>query len=102
VNNVLNNESANIINMIIGRGLVSTLIHIVSTSLIAFITIKTKRTNNIILPVILGIIGWFWLHSAYNISLEYSRYVTIPMIILAFFLMTYLTFQSDILYKKQP
>jgi RsiW-degrading membrane proteinase PrsW (M82 family) len=102
-NNVINNESVNIINMIIGRGLVSTLIHIVSTSLIAFITIKTKRTNSIILPVILGIIGWFWLHSAYNISLQYNlSYVTIPMIILAFFLMTYLTFQSDILYKKQP
>jgi ABC-type anion transport system duplicated permease subunit len=45
--------------MLIGRGLVSTLIHIVSTSLIAFIMIKTKRTNNIIVPVILGIIGGF-------------------------------------------
>lgn len=102
MNNVLNHQNVNIINLLIGRGLVSTLIHIVSTALIAFITIKTKRTNSIIVPVILGIIGGFWLHSIYNISLQYNlSYVTIPMIILAFFLMTYLTFQSDIIYRQQ-
>jgi len=101
INNVLNNENINIINMLIGRGLVSTLIHIVSTSLIAFIMIKTKKTNNMIVPVILGIIGWFWLHSIYNISLQYNlNYITIPMVILSFFLMTYLTFQSDIIYSS--
>jgi RsiW-degrading membrane proteinase PrsW (M82 family) len=102
VNNVINNENINIMGILIGRGLVSTLIHIVSTSLIAFIVIKTKRTNSIILPIILGIIGGVWLHSIYNISLQYSlSYITIPMVILAFFLMTYLTFQSDIIYKQQ-
>ena len=102
VNNVINSESINIMGLLIGRGLVSTLIHIVSTSLIAFIVIKTKRTNNIIIPVILGIIGGFGLHSLYNISLQYNlSYITIPMVILAFFLMTYLTFQSDIIYKQQ-
>jgi RsiW-degrading membrane proteinase PrsW (M82 family) len=101
VNNLLNNQSVNIVNLLIGRGLVSTLIHIVSTSLIAFIMIKTKRNNSIIIPIILGIIGWFWLHSIYNVSLQYSlSYITIPIIILAFFLMTYLTFQADIIYKK--
>ena len=100
-NNVFNNESVNIINVVIGRGLVSTLIHIVSTSLIAFIMIKTKKNNNIILPIILGMIGWFWLHSIYNISLQYNiSYITIPMIILSFFLLTYLTFQSDIIYSS--
>ena len=102
INNVLNNENINIINLLIGRGLVSTLIHIVSTSLIAFIVIKTKKTNKIIMPIILGVIGWVWLHSIYNISLQYNlSYVTIPMIILAFFLMTYLTFQSDIIYRSK-
>ncbi len=100
-NNLLNHQSVNIVNLLIGRGLVSTLIHIVSTSLIAFIMIKTKKTNTIIIPVILGIIWGFWLHSIYNISLQYSlSYITIPMVILAFFLMTYLTFQSDIIYRS--
>jgi RsiW-degrading membrane proteinase PrsW (M82 family) len=102
INNILQSESINIIGLLIGRGLVSTLIHIVSTSLIAFIIIKTKRANNTIVPIILGIIGGFWLHSIYNISLQYNlSYVTIPIIIIAFFLMTYLTFQSDIIYKQQ-
>ncbi len=102
INNIINNESVNIINLLVGRGLVSTLIHIVSTSLIAFITIKSKKINNVLVWALLGIIGWFWLHSIYNISLQYSlSYVTIPLIVLCFFLMTYLTFQSDIIYKQQ-
>jgi RsiW-degrading membrane proteinase PrsW (M82 family) len=102
LNNIVNHENINIMNILIGRGLVSTLIHIVSTSVIAFIMIKTKKTNNIIMPVILGIIGGFWLHSLYNIGLQYNlSYITIPMVILAFFLMTYLTFQSDIIYKEK-
>lgn len=100
INSLINNQNINIFNLVIGRGLVSTLIHIVSTSVIAFIVIKTKKTNNIIIPIILGIIGGFWLHSAYNISLQYNlSFITIPIIILAFFLMTYLTFQSDIIYR---
>jgi len=102
VNTIINNESVNIINLLVGRGLVSTLIHIVSTSLIAFIMIKSKKINNILIWTLLGFIGWFWLHSIYNISLQYNwNYVTIPLIVLCFFLMTYLTFQSDIIYKQQ-
>lgn len=102
INNVLNQESVNIINLLVGRGLVSTLIHIVSTGLIAFIIVKNKKTNKTIVPIILGILGWFWLHSIYNISLQYNlSYVTVPMIILSFFLLTYLTFQSDIIYSSE-
>lgn len=103
INTMINSENINIMGLLIGRGLVSTLIHIVSTSLIAFIVIKTKRANNTIIPIILGIIGGFWLHSIYNISLQYNlSYITIPMVIFAFFLMTYLTFQSDIIYSSSP
>lgn len=103
INTMINSENINIMGLLIGRGLVSTLIHIVSTSLIAFIVIKTKRANNTIIPIILGIIGGFWLHSIYNISLQYNlNYITIPMVIFAFFLMTYLTFQSDIIYSSSP
>ena len=102
VNNIINHENINILNILIGRGLVGTLIHIVSTGLIAFIVMKTKKGTSIILPVILGIIGWVWIHSIYNISLQHNAtYITIPLVILSFFLMTYLTFQSDIIYKQQ-
>lgn len=101
-NNIIHNENVNIINLLVGRWLVSTLIHIVSTSIIAFIMIKSKKTESIIIPVILGIMSWFWLHSIYNISLQYSlSYITIPLIVLSFFLMTYLTFQSDLIYRSQ-
>ncbi|MCX6824591.1 MAG: PrsW family glutamic-type intramembrane protease [candidate division SR1 bacterium] len=102
VNNLINHENINIISTLIGRGLIGTLIHIVSTGLIAFIVMKTKKGNNIVLPIILGIIGGVGLHSIYNISLQHNAtYITIPLVILSFFLMTYLTFQSDIIYKQQ-
>lgn len=101
INNIINQESVNIINLIVGRWLVSTLIHMVSTGLIAFIVIKNKKTDRIIMPILLGIIWWFWIHSIYNISLQYHlTYITVPLIIIAFFLMTYLTFQSDMMYKQ--
>ncbi len=101
VSSIINHDSINIMNLIIGRGLVSTLIHIVSTALIAFIVIKSKRKQGILLPIILGIMGWFWLHSLYNISLQYNlTYITIPLVIVTIFLLTYLTFQSDIIYSS--
>ena len=103
VNTVINHKTINIINVLIGRGLISTLIHIVSTSLIAYIMLKIKRKNiGATLPIVLGIISGFWIHSLYNISLQYHlTYITIPMVVLTFFLMTYLSFQSDIIYKEQ-
>lgn len=98
----INHEQVNIVGLLIGRGLVSTLIHIVSTGIIALITIKSKRTISTIIPMILGIIWGFGLHSIYNISLEYQlTYITIPLVIGTFFLMTYLTFQSDIIYRSE-
>lgn len=41
------------------------------------------------------------MHSLYNVSLEYHmQYVSIPLIIVCFFLLSYLLYQSDILYEK--
>lgn len=101
IHNIVNNENTNIVHLLMGRGLVSTLIHIVSTSAIALIMIKTKNNNNIIIAIILGIIVGVWIHSIYNISLQYNlSYITIPLIIGILFLMSYITFQSDIIYKS--
>ncbi len=103
INNIITNNNVHIVSMLVGRGLISTLIHIVATSLIAFIMIKSKRKDSIIVPAILWIIWGFGLHSIYNISLQYHlTYITIPLIIMCFFMMTYLTFQTDLMYKPKP
>jgi hypothetical protein len=73
----------------------------VATGLIAFITISLKKRHSIIIPTLVGILAWFGIHSLYNIWLNYSlSYITIPVIIIAFFLLSYLFFRSDSLYKK--
>lgn len=98
---LLQQQTINITNLIVGRGLISTLIHVVSTGLIAFITIKLKTTTNRNIPIVLWIIWGLAIHSIYNIGLYYqTNYITIPLVVLAFFLLTYLTFQSDIIYKQ--
>lgn len=99
--NLINHNDVNVLQMLVGRGIISALIHVVATGLIAFITIGLKKRHNIILPTLIGIIAGFGLHSLYNIGLNFSlSYVTIPVIIVAFFLLTYLFFRSDSLYKK--
>jgi RsiW-degrading membrane proteinase PrsW (M82 family) len=99
--NILNHNNINVLQLLIGRGLISSLIHVVATGLIAFTTISFKRRHNIIIPTIIGILFWFGLHSLYNIWLSYQlSYITIPVIIISFFLLTYLFFRSDSIYKK--
>ena len=99
--NVINHNNINILQVLIGRGLISSLIHVVATGLIAFTTISFRKRHSIIIPTIIGILLWFWLHSLYNIGLSYQiSSITIPVIIISFFLLTYLFFRSDSIYKK--
>lgn len=99
--NLINHTNTNVLQMLIGRGLISALIHVVATGLIAFTTISFKKWHNIIIPTLIGLLLWFGLHSLYNVWLSYSlSYITIPVIIISFFLLTYLFFRSDSLYRK--
>ena len=99
--NLLNHNNINVLQMLIGRGLISALIHVVATGLIAFTTISFKKRHSIIIPTLIGILLWFGLHSLYNVGLNYQlSYITIPVIIISFFLLTYLFFRSDSLYKR--
>lgn len=99
--NIVDNNNVNILQMIVGRGIISSLIHVVCTGLIAFVTIGMRKWHNIIIPTLLGVLLWFGLHSTYNIGLNFHlSYITIPVIIISFFLLTYLFFRSDSLYRK--
>ncbi len=42
----INHEQVSLVNMTLGRGLVSTLLHIVSTGLIAFLAVKIQKKRS--------------------------------------------------------
>lgn len=91
----------NLIWFILSRWLISVLVHVVATTTIAsiyhFLNKKTLRP----LALLVGMIGWVWLHSVYNISLEYQFSILIvALIIFFFFLLSWFLFRSDLLYDK--
>jgi RsiW-degrading membrane proteinase PrsW (M82 family) len=51
--------------------------------------------------MIIGLLLWFGLHTTYNLSLNFQlSYVTVSVIILSLFLLSYLFFRSNSLYRK--
>ncbi len=98
---VLNNQKINLTSFIVGRWLISTLLHVVATGTIGFIQYRLQKKIWWWIATLIGILVWFTLHSWYNIWLEYRlHYLSVPLIIFMVFLLTYLLFQSDLLYKK--
>ncbi|AHB40934.1 hypothetical protein P148_SR1C00001G0123 [candidate division SR1 bacterium RAAC1_SR1_1] len=94
--------SGNILGLIVGRGLISALLHVVATTTIGALYYALKQ--KILRPVALfiSIVGGVALHGTYNIGLEYQlSYVTVPLVIFLFFLLSFFLFKSDLLYVKK-
>jgi hypothetical protein len=94
--------SENMAGLIIGRWLISALLHVVATTTIWALYYALRQ--KILRPVALfiSIAGGVALHGTYNIGLEYQlSYITIPLIIFLFFLLSLFLFKSDLLYMKK-
>ena len=92
----------NLAGLLIGRWLISALLHVVATTTIW--TLYYTLNQKILRPVALfiSIIGGTILHWVYNIWLEYQlSYITIPLVIFLFFLLSLFLFKSDMLYVKK-
>ncbi len=89
--------------MTVGRSIFTTLLHVVATGLIAFFVIKTKTANkkhwwNVLIWILSG----FALHAIYNLTLFYNiKILTIVILIACYFILSYLLFNSDLVYKKK-
>lgn len=105
------NTQVNLMWLSIWRWLVSSLLHVISTWIIAYIVMKWlhKKIKNwthsrylgFVLFVSLWMILWFALHSLYNLSLFYNwKFISIPIIILWYFVFNFLMFKSDKIYLK--
>lgn len=92
----------NTLGLIVGRWLISALLHVVATTTIW--TLYYALRQKILRPVALfiSIIWWVALHSTYNVWLEYQLSIlTIPLVIFLFFLLSFFLFKSDMLYVKK-
>lgn len=87
----------------IGRSIFTTLLHIVTTWLIAFFIVKKeKKSLKHRLKCLIWIICGFALHGCYNLCLAYwYKFFTIIILIICYFILTYLLFNSDSIYKKE-
>lgn len=87
---------------LLSRSIFTTLLHIVATWLIAFFLIKKDKNKfKYRLRCLIWILAWFGLHALYNLSLNYNYTIfTILILIICYFILTYLLFNSDLIYKK--
>ena len=87
--------------LLLSRSIFTTLLHIVATGLIAFFVIKKDKNKlKYRLKCLIWILAWFLLHSLYNLSLNYNyKTLTILIIIVCYFILTYLLINSDLIYK---
>ena len=92
----------NLLGMVVGRWIISALLHVVATTTIGSIYYALKQ--KIIRPVALfiGILWWLTLHGGYNLGLYYHlSVVTVPLIIFFFFLLSLFFFKSDLIYAPK-
>ena len=105
------NPEVNLIWLSIWRWLVSSMLHVITTGIIAFFVMKWLNKNNknpnnklgfwYILFVFVGIILWFGIHSIYNLSLFYDwKFISMPIIVLWYFVFSFLMFKSDKIYIR--
>jgi hypothetical protein len=105
------NQEINLIWLSLGRWLVSSMLHVITTWIVAYVAMKwlDKKTKvwyvwqqpGFLLFIFIGIILWFGIHSIYNLGLFYNRkFITIPLIVLGYFVFSFLMFKSDKIYLR--
>lgn len=96
---ILHHQDINFAAFLLWRWLISALVHVTATSTIGYLSFKLPKSLRLFVITVIGLVSWVLLHTTYNLSLYYSlSYLTIPLVIILFFLMSFFLFQSDILY----
>lgn len=85
------------------RSIFTTLLHIVTTGLIAFFIIKKEEKSlKYRLKCLIWIICGFALHGCYNLCLAYwYKFFTILILIICYFILSFLLFNTDSIYQKK-
>jgi len=98
--------NSDVIILSLGRGLTTTLIHVVSTGIIAYTIFFFSHKLHIFKKNIISLIIWLILgvsvHSLFNFSLQLQKKILIVIIIIwSYFLLSYFLFQSQLLFTKK-
>ncbi|MCF7835182.1 PrsW family intramembrane metalloprotease [Candidatus Gracilibacteria bacterium] len=98
-------EGINLLSLSVGRGITASTLHIATTGIIAYVSIKGYGENKNIksrIYILSGIILGFSVHVFYNLSLVYKfSFIGIPLVVLSYFILNYLLFKSDLIYHKK-
>lgn len=98
------NQWVSLVWLSIWRWIFGSLLHVVTTGLVALVVMKSLGEHRwkFILSMIAWILVWFWVHALYNLSIvNWWKFVTIPLIIISFFVLSYLLFKSDLLFERK-
>lgn len=98
------NQWVSLVWLSIWRWIFGSLLHVVTTGLVALVVMKSLGEHRwkFVLSMMAWILVWFWVHALYNLSLvNWWKFVTIPLIIISFFVLSYLLFKSDLLFEKK-
>lgn len=102
-------EGGGMFSLIFGRGIFSSLLHLITTGLVALllytlyqhISLKNLSLLKKIIRVMVCLLAGVVLHVGYNIASEYSQiWIYVLLVIGGYFLLTYLLFLSDQLYSS--
>ncbi|MDR2541009.1 MAG: PrsW family intramembrane metalloprotease [Candidatus Peribacteria bacterium] len=103
-------ELGGVVSLAFGRGIFSSLIHLIATGTIALLLFKLyqsvkfqalapiKKVGRVMLCMLAGVV----LHLSYNLAIGASQFwVYILVVIGGYFLLSYILFLSDSLYREE-
>lgn len=92
--------SGSLLALSISRGLFAGLLHLSATGLVAYFVARNRA--RLFSGFMVWIIAGFWLHLVYNLSLYYHIMIlTVGILIACYFILSYLLFNSDIVYQEE-
>ena len=107
---ILSNDSEWIWGLVFGRWIFTSLLHFIATGLIALVLYKLYQQQSLkdlniwqkIWRIVVAILIWVLIHRWYNLSVQHMNlFIYIILVFGGYFLLTYLLFLSDSLYKNK-
>jgi len=83
----------------VSRWLTSSIIHIISTWLIAYFIITFQKRFHLIPSTIFSFIIWVSIHTAFNFGLQDKIWLSILIIVFWYFIISFLIYQTNLIYS---
>ena len=96
--------------LVFGRGIFTSLLHFIATGLIALVLYRLYQQQSLkdlniwqkIWRIVVAILVWVLIHRWYNLSVQHMNiFIYIILVFGGYFLLTYILFLSDSLYKNK-